>query len=47
MRQTQMLTRTIDEYVASLYNRLWESLAIAQDCAVKEAKGKNGYMTVR
>ena len=36
--QTQMLTRTIDEYVASLYNRLRESLAIAQDCAVKEAQ---------
>ena len=38
MCQTQMLTRTIDEYVASLYDRLWESLAIAQDCAVKEAQ---------
>ena len=38
MCQTQMLTRTIDEYVASLYDRLRESLAIAQDCAVKEAK---------
>ena len=37
-RRTQMLTRTFDEYVASLYNRLWESLAIAQDCAVKEAQ---------
>ena len=36
--QTQMLTRTIDEYVASLYDCLWESLAIAQDCAVKEAQ---------
>ena len=35
---TQMLTRTIDEYVASLYNCLWESLAIAQDCAIKEAQ---------
>ena len=34
----QMLTCTIDEYVASLYDHLWESLAIAQDCAVKEAK---------
>ena len=33
-----MLTRTIDEYVASLYDRLQESLAIAQDCAVKEAQ---------
>ena len=37
-RQTQMLTRTIDEYVASLYDRLRESLAITQDCAVKEAQ---------
>ena len=36
--RTQMLTHTIDEYVASLYDRLWESLAIAQDCAVKEAQ---------
>ena len=33
-----MLTRTIDEYIASLYNHLRESLAIAQDCAVKEAQ---------
>ena len=33
MCRTQMLTRTIDEY-----DRLWESLAIAQDCAVKEAQ---------
>ena len=38
MHQTQMLTSTIDEYVASLYDRLWESLAIAQDCAIKEAQ---------
>ena len=38
MHRTQMLTRTIDEYVASLYDRLWESLAIAQDCAIKEAQ---------
>ena len=38
MHQTQMLTRTIDEYVASLYDRLRESLAIVQDCAVKEAQ---------
>ena len=35
---TQMLTHTIDEYVASLYDRLRECLAIAQDCAVKEAQ---------
>ena len=33
-----MLTRTIDEYVASLYDRLRKSLVIAQDCAVKEAQ---------
>ena len=33
-----MLTHTIDEYVASLYDHLQESLAIAQDCAVKEAQ---------
>ena len=33
-----MLTRTIDEYVASLYDRLQESLVIAQDCAAKEAQ---------
>ena len=36
--QMQMLTHTIDEYVASLYDRLRDSLAIAQDCAVKEAQ---------
>ena len=36
--RTQMLTRTIDEYVASLYDRLSKSLVIAQDCAVKEAQ---------
>ena len=36
--RTQMLTRTIDEYVASLYNCLRKSLVIAQDCAVKEAQ---------
>ena len=33
-----MLTRTIDKYVASLYDHLRESLAIAQDFAVKEAQ---------
>ena len=38
MCRTQMLTRTIDEYIASLYDCLRESLAIAQDCAVKEAQ---------
>ena len=34
----QMLTCTIDKYVASLYDHLRESLAIAQDCAIKEAQ---------
>ena len=38
MRRTQTLTRTIDEYVTSLYDRLRKSLAIAQDCAIKEAQ---------
>ena len=38
MRRTQMLTHTIDEYVASLYDRLRKSLVIVQDCAVKEAQ---------
>ena len=38
MHRTQTLTRTIDEYVASLYNRLRKSLVIVQDCAVKEAQ---------
>ena len=37
-RRTQTLTRTIDEYVTSLYDRLRKSLVIAQDCAVKEAQ---------
>ena len=37
-RRTQMLTRTIDEYIASLYNRLRKSLVIMQDCAVKGAQ---------
>ena len=36
--RTQMLTRTIDEYVASLYDCLRDSLAIARDCAIKEAQ---------
>ena len=34
----QILTRTINEYVASLYDRLRKSLLVAQDCAVKEAQ---------
>ena len=38
MCRTQMLTRTIDEYVASLYDRLRKSLVIMQDCAIKEAQ---------
>ena len=38
MRRTQMLTRTIDEYVASLHDCLRDSLVIARDCAVKEAQ---------
>ena len=38
MLSTQTLTRTIDKYVASLYDRLRKSLVIAQDCAVKEAQ---------
>ena len=33
-----MLTRTIDEYVASLYDHLRDSLAVTRDCAVKEAQ---------
>ena len=33
-----MMTRTIDEYVANLYNRLRECLVIVQDCAEKEAQ---------
>ena len=36
--RTQMLTRTIDEYVASLYDHLKNSLVITQDCAIKEAQ---------
>ena len=37
-RRMQTLTRTIDEYVASLYDCLRKSLVIAQDCAIKEAQ---------
>ena len=36
--RTQTLTRTIDKYVASLYDHLRKSLVIAQDCAPKEAQ---------
>ena len=32
------MTRTIDEYIASLYDRLRKSLVITQDCAIKEAQ---------
>ena len=45
-RRTQMFTCTIDEYIASLYDRLRDSLAITQDCAVKEAQSRNGCTTV-
>ena len=38
MCRTQILTHTIDEYVASLYDRLRDSLAITWDCAIKEAQ---------
>ena len=38
MCRTQMLTRTINKYVASLYNHLRKSLVVVQDCAVKEAQ---------
>ena len=36
--RTQMLTRTMDEYVASLYDHLRDSLVIVRDCAIKEAQ---------
>ena len=36
--RTQMLTCTLDEYIASLYDRLRDSLVIAQDCALQEAQ---------
>ena len=36
--RTQTLTRTIDEYVASLYDHLRKSLVVVQDCAIKEAQ---------
>ena len=35
-----MLTHTIDEYVASLYDHLLDSLAIARDCAIRGPKAK-------
>ena len=37
-RRTQMLTPTIDKYVASLYDCLRDSLAIARDCTIKESQ---------
>ena len=33
-----MMTHTIDEYVANLYDHLQECLVIMQDCAEKEAR---------
>ena len=36
--RAQGLSRTIDEYVANLYDQLRDSLKIAQDCAEKEAR---------
>ena len=36
--RTRMMTRTIDKYVANLYDHLWECMVIAQDCAEKEAR---------
>ena len=36
--QAQGLTRTIDKYVANLYNRLRDSLKITQDCTEKDAR---------
>ena len=36
--RTWMMTHTIDEYVANLYDHLWECLVITQDCAEKEAR---------
>ena len=36
--RTRMMTRTIDKYVANLYDHLRECTVIAQDCAEKEAR---------
>ena len=36
-RQEHNLTRTIDEYVQTLYRRLRKSVKITQDSALKEA----------
>ena len=36
-RQEHNLTRTIDEYVKTLYQHLWKSVKLAQDLALKEA----------
>ena len=35
--QEHNLTRTIDEYVETLYRHLWKSVKIAQDSTLKEA----------
>ena len=36
--RTWMMTHTIDEYIANLYDCLRECLVIVQDCAEKEAQ---------
>ena len=36
-RREHNLTRTIDEYVETLYQHLWKSAKLAQDSALKEA----------
>ena len=41
------LTRTIDEYVKMLYRRLWKSVKMAQDSALKGPYGRNVCMTIR
>ena len=38
MHRMQILTRTIDEYVTSLYDRLRKSLVVMQDSAVREGQ---------
>ena len=41
--RTQMITGTIDKYVANLYDRLWECLVIMQDSAEKEARRQKRF----
>ena len=36
--RTRMMTHTIEEYIANLYDRLQECLVITQDCDEKEAR---------